>query len=107
VYLCVSGYPPPSQTFAVFGSAAIFTYALALLSIDRVRQVLPSSVWRAFRTIGMNYIAFAFILDFTKFSFSSALGSLLYLPFAAFAVAAPSLKLAAWVRKLTQARRPI
>jgi hypothetical protein len=97
VYLCVSGHPPPWTTFVVFGSAAILTYVLALLSIDRVRQAIPPSLWLPIRVIAMNYVALAFILDFAKTSFSSFLQVILYVPFATLAIIAPLLKLAAWM----------
>jgi hypothetical protein len=102
-YLCGSGHPPPVRTFLVFGSAAILTYLLVLLSIDRVRQAIPPTLWPTIRAIAMNYIALAFILDFTKFSLSDFDEAVVYLPFAAFAILAPLLKLAAWMQNLRQA----
>ena len=43
--LCATGNVPDARTFIVFGAAAAFVYALALLSIPRVRSALPDRVW--------------------------------------------------------------
>jgi hypothetical protein len=98
VCLCVMGRPPGVSIFVVFGVAAGFTYLLALLSIKRVRQALPQKVWPPIRAVAMNYIAFAFLLDFHRFN-PTDLGSVVrYVPFIALAIAGPTLKLAAWAQ---------
>ena len=45
VCLCAIGETPDAKTFIVFGTAAIFVYLLALLSIPRVRWALPDRFW--------------------------------------------------------------
>lgn len=100
--LCVLSHAPPTETFIIFGSAAISTYGLALLSIDRVRRMLPAALWIYFRSVAMNYIALAFFMDFAKFPINSLTTAALYLPFAALAAMGPLLKLAAWMQKLTR-----
>ena len=69
VYLCAIGDAPGKMTFVIFGVAAGFTYLLALLSIRRLRQALPQKLWLSIRFVAMNYIAFAFLVDFVKFPF--------------------------------------
>jgi len=85
--LCVIGAPPPARTFVVFGLAAVFTYALALLSVRRVRELLPHKSWPPILFVTTNYIALAFIDDFKRFRVSDFYDGIAYLPFAALAVA--------------------
>jgi hypothetical protein len=96
--LCAIGHAPPMGTFVVFGTAAVFTYLLALLSIGHVRQALPRKFWPPIHAVAMNYIALAFILDFVKFPLSDFREGVKYLPFAVFAIVGPTIKLAAWAR---------
>jgi hypothetical protein len=103
-YLSVSGRAPPWRVFVIFGTAAILTYLLAFLSIDRVRQAFPAWAWQLIRLIAMNYIALAFISDFAKFSFTNLADGLLYLPFAVLSISGPLLKLATWIWKVWKLR---
>jgi len=98
VRLCVVGPEPATQTFVIFGVAAAFALLLALLSIGSVRRLLPSRVWPPLRAAAMNYIAFAFILDFVRFPAPDIRSAVLYLPFAALAILGPALKFAAWAQ---------
>lgn len=98
--LCLVGRAPSAETFVIFGTAAVFTYLLALLSIDRVRQALPRSFWPPIRFVAMNYIALAFLLDFKRFPVDNLRESLIYLPFLALAIIGPALRFAAWVHNL-------
>jgi|HubBroStandDraft_5_1064220.scaffolds.fasta_scaffold14082_3 hypothetical protein len=97
-YLCLAGHAPPTKTFVIFGTAAAFTYLLALLSIGRVRQALPPGFWPPIRFIAMNYIALAFLLDFKRFPTNDLRENLAYLPFAALAIIGPMLRFAAWLQ---------
>jgi hypothetical protein len=96
-YLCLVGRAPSTETFVIFGTAAVFTYILALLSINRVRQALPPKLWPPIRFVAMNYIALAFLLDFKRFPVDDLRQNLAYLPFAALAIIGPALRFAAWV----------
>jgi hypothetical protein len=100
VRLCAMGSPPSPKTFVIFGVAAGFTYLLAVLSVDRFRQAVPSKFWPILRTAAMTYIAFAFILDFKRLPLSDFGQSLEYLPFAALSIIAPLLRVAAWAQTL-------
>jgi len=95
--LCLAGYPPPFGTFVIFGSAAGCTYLLALLSVRRLRDALPVNVWPLIRFVAMNYILFAFILDFRRQT-HGLVDVVKYLPFLALAICAPILRLAAWAK---------
>lgn len=99
VYLCAIGDAPGKMTFVIFGVAAGFTYLLALLSIRRLRQALPQKLWLSIRFVAMNYIAFAFLVDFVKFPSEELRNIIKYLPFAALAIAGPALRLAASLQK--------
>jgi hypothetical protein len=97
LYLCIFGRSPSTETFVIFGIAAVFTYLLALLSISRVREALPPALWPRIRFVAMNYIALAFLLDFMKLPSDDLRQNLLYLPFATLAITGPILRFAAWV----------
>ncbi len=110
--LCAAGDPPGARTFIVFGAAAIFTYVLALLSIPRVRRMLPDRFLPLIRWLATNYIMYAFIKDFARHGVGGfyAAGGLheivKYAPFAALAILGPMLRFAAWIQKLRgQARK--
>jgi hypothetical protein len=113
--VCLVGHPPPLKTFVIFGAAAGCTYLLALLSVQRVREALPAKAWPPIRFVAMNYILFAFILDFRHqthglidilFAFildfrhqtHGLIDVVKYLPFLALAICAPILRLAAWAK---------
>ncbi len=114
--LCAIGETPDAKTFIVFGMAAIFVYLLALLSIPRVRWVLPDRFWPSIRALAMNYIAFAFLKDFTRHGIGSFRDIILYgtggfqdiimyVLFTALAIVGPMLRLAAWIQKLRRHAR--
>jgi hypothetical protein len=94
------GAAPPVGTFIFFGIAIVWTYLLALFSIGRLQQTLGPKLWWVLRTIGLNYIAYAFAVDFLRFplfgSFKYLLG---YLPFALLSVVGPLLRFAAFVQR--------
>ena len=48
VCLCVIGHAPSVGTFLIFGLRAAFTYLLALLSFQRMRQRLPQKLGSRF-----------------------------------------------------------
>jgi D-alanyl-lipoteichoic acid acyltransferase DltB (MBOAT superfamily) len=97
---------PSRSTFIFFGIAAIWIYVLAILSIKRVVARLNPKVWRVVRTLGVEYIALAFLVDFAKNPFQSSVADLIaYLPFLALAIAGPILRLAAAAKRSHQIRR--
>lgn len=98
VRLCVVGPTPSTKTFVIFGTAAVFTLLLALLSISEIRELLPRRFWPPIRFVAMNYIAFAFLLDFAKFPLHDIRLGVAYLPFAGLAILGPVLRVTAWAR---------
>jgi hypothetical protein len=101
-WLVYIGATPPRGTFLFFGVAALFTYLLALFSIARLRQKLGSKGWWFFRVVGLNFIAYAFAVDFLRDTHVGGIKYLLgYVPFAVLSVVGPLLCLAAFVRRAT------
>jgi hypothetical protein len=98
VCLCVIGHAPSVGTFLIFGVAAGFTYLLALLSVQRVRQALPQKLWLPIRAVAMNYIALTFLIHFHRPHLTDLSSAVQYSPFAALAIVGPMLRLAAWAK---------
>jgi hypothetical protein len=100
-WLCWIGAAPAVGVFVFFGVAAIFTYLLAILSIGNLQQLLGPRWWWLLRTVGMNYIAYAFFVDFANDPLNGSIKHLvLYFPFAILAVVGPFLRLAAWTLQM-------
>jgi hypothetical protein len=100
-WLCQIGAAPPFASFVFFGIAVLWTYALALLSIDRLHRFFGQKAWRLVSMIGLNYIAFAFAADFLRFPFRADAKYLLgYLPFIVLVIAAPVLRIAAFAQRV-------
>ena len=100
------GAVTPLSNFAFFGIGVFWIYLLALLSIKRFSTMLNPKIWRLVRTIGVEYIALVFLVDFAKNPYEDGVLSLVaYLPFQVMAVAGPLLRLAALAKRLTQSRR--
>jgi hypothetical protein len=95
-WLCLIGAAPSASTFVFFGIAIVWTYLLALFSIGRLQRALGPKSWWLLRTVGMNYIAYAFFVDFLRDPFHGGAKHLVaYLPFTVLAIAGPILRLAA------------
>ena len=100
-WLCWIGAAPSVGTFVFFGVAVIFTYLLALFSIGNVQRALGPRWWWLLRTVGMNYITYAFFVDFMNNPLHGGIKHVVtYLPFAILAVAGPFLRLAAWTLRM-------
>ncbi|MFY9640030.1 MAG: hypothetical protein WCD20_10380 [Rhodomicrobium sp.] len=103
-WLCYIGAAPGLTTFIFFGIAALWACLLTLFSVGRLQHRLRPKGWWLLRTIGLNYIAFAFALDFfSQPLLGSIKHSLLYIPFAVLSVFGPTLRLAAYVQRVAQA----
>jgi hypothetical protein len=97
---------PAQSTLIFFGVGAFWTYLLAILSISHVTAKLNPRFWRIVRTVGVEYIALAFLVDFAKNPFQGGVVNLIaYLPFLILAVAGPLLRLAAVVKRQSQMGR--
>jgi hypothetical protein len=97
----ISPKPPiPLSSALYFGVAAVLTYLLALFSIPALVAKLPPRSWWWLRTLGMEYIALAFLRDFLNSPFSRNLLHIVgYLPFLALGLAAAIIRIAAYVKK--------
>jgi hypothetical protein len=103
LYIAYTG--PGIGSLVFFGVALFFTYLLALLSIPRLHAALDPRVWWAVRTVGIEYINYAFFTDFATNPFKGgALHAVAYLPFLALTIAGPLLRIAAAVQKFRLAR---
>jgi hypothetical protein len=97
---------PAQSTLIFFGVGAFWTYLLAILSNSHVTAKLNPRFWRIVRTVGVEYIALAFLVDFAKNPFQGGVVNLIaYLPFLILAVAGPLLRLAAVVKRQSQMGR--
>ena len=104
-WLCWIGNTPATPVFVLFGIAVFWTYAIALFSVGDPRRLLGAKGWWLLRAIGLNYIAYAFAVDFTNNPFSGGAKHLIeYVPFAILAVVGPALWLAAEAARLVQWR---
>lgn len=102
----ISPHPPlPTHSAVFFGGALFLAYLLALFSIPRLFASLPRPAWVALRTLGMEYIALAFLLDFLQNPFHHGVVNLLaYLPFIALAGTALLLRICALVKRHARPR---
>jgi hypothetical protein len=74
-----------------------------LLSIDRLQHLVGPKGWPLLRTVGLNYIAFAFAVDFLRYPPHVSAEYLIgYLPFTVFSVGGPMLRLAALAQRAGQ-----
>jgi hypothetical protein len=100
VWLVYIGAAPSLGSFVFFGIAALWTYLLALASIPRLQQALGFAGWWLLRVVGLNYIAYAFAADFSRYPQFSGIKYLIgYLPFTVLSLAGPILCLAAFAQR--------
>ena len=60
----IAEHPPGAHSLVFFGVAVFFTYLLALLSFRRFAGWLTLRAVSVIRTVGVEYIALAFLVDF-------------------------------------------
>jgi magnesium-transporting ATPase (P-type) len=95
--------PPSRSTLIFFGIAVFWTYLLAVLSINHLSDKLNPRAWRILRTLGVEYIAFAFLVDFANHTFQDGIANvMIYSPFVILATAGPPLRLAAALKRLSE-----
>lgn len=102
----ISPRPPVGEFSAIyFIIAAIFVYVLALFSIPTLAAKLSPRAWWWLRTVGMEFIAIAFLSDFLRNPFEGGLARLAaYLPFIVVGCAAALLRIAYYSKRLRQKR---
>jgi len=90
-WLCWLGAAPGRGVFLLFGSALACVAGLTLLSAPRLQQALGRRTWWWLRLLAMNFIAYAFAVDFLRYSPFGGLGhTAQYLPFALLSLAGPA-----------------
>jgi hypothetical protein len=95
-WLCGIGATPSVSTFIIFGIALFWTYLLAVFSINRLHDAINPKTWWLMRAVGLNYIAYAFALDFLNDPVRGGAKHVVeYLPFAILAIAGPIFRLIA------------
>ncbi len=100
------GAAPGLSTFIFFGAAVLWTYLLALFSIGTLNQTLGPKGWWLLRTVGLNYIAYAFAVDFLRFPLLGGIKHVAgYLPFAVLSVVGPTLRLVAFLHRAGYLKR--
>jgi hypothetical protein len=100
-WLCYLGAVPSAATFVLFGIAVFWLYLIALLSTGRPQRMFNPLARRLIFFVGLNYIAYAFAVDFLASPLrGGAKHILFYLPFAALSIAGPGLRLAAFLLRL-------
>jgi hypothetical protein len=107
-WLCRIGAAPGASTFVFFGAGIVWVYVIALFSIGRLQQALGARGWTLLRSVGMNYVALAFAVDFLHDPLQGGMTHLVsYGPFAALAILGPGLRLAALARRaITRVQAP-
>jgi hypothetical protein len=104
-WLSFIGDPPGLGSFVFFGIAAFWTYLLMLFSVPRLQQLVGHRVWWLLRTVGLNYIAYAFAKDFMGVPPHTDLRYLVpYLPFMVLSVVGPVLYFAALAQGFGRSR---
>jgi hypothetical protein len=102
----ISARPPVSeQAFVFFGIGIIWTYVLTVFSIGCLSRLLGSRNWRLVRTVGLEYIAFAFAFDFIVPIGGNFKHLVAYLPFETLAIAAWLLRISALILGQHRARK--
>jgi hypothetical protein len=104
----ITRHPFGAFTIIVFGIAVFCTYLLAFLSIHGVAAKLSPGKLRLVRTVGVEYISVAFIIDFAKNPLEGGIEHLIYYaPFLALSIIGPLLRVAALAKRAAVARRLI
>jgi hypothetical protein len=90
----------PGSAMVLFWVGMFCTYLLALFSLPRLREALGPRLWRAFRTIALEYIALVFAADFILGPLQEhglSKYPLTYLPFALMLIGGAGLRVAATI----------
>jgi hypothetical protein len=98
--------PPLSRGLLIFLYVGVFwTYLLAILSVRSVAAKLDTRALRSIRAVGVEYISLVFLFDFTRTRYQGGIADFVeYLPFLLLTLSGPILRLAAALKRLSQAR---
>ena len=101
----IAAHPPGVRTLAFFTVAVFFTYLLALLSFRRFSGWLTPRAVSVIRTIGVEYIALAFLVDFAGPPITPTFSyAFLYGPFLALIAVGYVVRVLALMHRRTQSR---
>ena len=104
LYAISARAPIPLSSALYFGVGLLFAYTLALFSIPALAARLSPRVRQWLFTLGLEYIALAFLSDFLHDPFARGLNHLVgYLPFIALALLALLLRLIVYGKRLRAA----
>lgn len=104
IYAISSTPPIPLANAIYFGVGLAFAYAMAALSFPRFGAWLSPRARRVFFTVGLEYIALAFLRDFLRDPFSGSVEHLIgYLPFIALGLTGTLLRLLVYAQRLRRA----
>jgi len=102
----ISHEPFVEAAMPFFAVGIVWTYVLALSSVERVYNALGPNLWRVLRNVGLEYIALVFFADFVIGPIQNGnRRPIEYVPFAILLIAGPLLRLAALVRRSTPGAR--
>jgi hypothetical protein len=94
---------PSRGTLVFFGIGIFWTYLIALLSFNAVAAKFNARTCRILRMIGVEYLSFAFFVDFFKNPFQDGFVHIAsYAPFVVLSIAGPVLRLAAAGKRLIE-----
>jgi hypothetical protein len=98
----ISAHPPiPLASAIYFGVGLAFVYLMALFSIPALTARLSAGVRRLLFTVGMEYVALAFLRDFLHDPLGHGIKNFLaYMPFLALAFSAALLRTALYAMRL-------
>jgi hypothetical protein len=88
-------YRPPVSHAVIFyfGIGALWAYALAICSVERLRELIGPAAWRLFNAAGLEYIALLFLRDFVLLPYQYGTSHpLYYAPFSILSVSGPVLR---------------
>ena len=95
----ISHRPVVEAAMPFFAVGIVWTYVLALSSLERVSNALSASLWRVLRTVGLEYIALVFFADFVIGPIQhGGRRPIEYVPFAILLIVGSLLRIAALVR---------
>ena len=97
----MSGRPTVESIMPFFAVGVVWTYVLALSSLERLSNLFSSSLWRVLRNIGLEYLALVFFADLVLLPIRANTNRPFeYLPFSILIIVGPILRIAATVRRL-------
>jgi hypothetical protein len=101
----ISSTPPvPNSSAVIFGIGFFWIFVLVLLSVRAVKENMAGRAWRTLQTIGIEYIAFLFFVDFLHPDGTGLCEAvcrkepLVYVPFGALIVLGLALRITALVK---------